>query len=64
MNLMESLHAELKRARELLEMYESIPTGAFGAAVIRKTIKHAEASIQDGDVVEMIKAHEHLKKLE
>jgi hypothetical protein len=64
MNLIDELNEELERARELLKVYESIHTGAFGAVVIRQTIKHAERSMQLGDTVEMLKAYGELKKLE
>lgn len=64
MNLVDGLNEELERARELLEVYEGIPTGGFGAAVIRQAIKHAETSMQLGDTVEMLKAYGELKKLE
>lgn len=64
MNLIDGLNEELERARELLKVYEGIPTGGFGAVVIRQTIKHAERSMQLGDTVEMLKAYGELKKLE
>ncbi len=64
MNLIEGLNQELIRARELLKIYEGIPTGGFGAAVIRQTIEHAENSMVEGDTVEMIKAYKALEALE
>lgn len=64
MNLIDGLNTELKRAKELLELYESIPTGAFGAAMIKQTIDHAELSIQTCNTVEMVKAYQRLQNLE
>ena len=64
MNLIDGLNKELERTRELLKCYESIHTGAFGAVVIRQTIKHAELSMQTGNTVEMVKAYKMLQKLE
>lgn len=64
MNLIDGLNIELKRAKELLELYESIPTGGFGAAMIKQTIDHAELSMQTGNTVEMMKAYQRLQKLE
>lgn len=64
MNLMDGLNIELKRATELLEVYESIPTGGFGAAMIKQTIKDAERSMQLGDTVGMLGAYQRLHNLE
>lgn len=64
MNLIDGLNIELKRAKELLELYESIPTGGFGAAMIKQTINHAELSMQTGNTVEMVKAYQRLQNLE
>ena len=64
MNLIDGLNEELERARELLEVYKSIPTGGFGAMVIREKIKHAEMSMQLGDTVGMLRAYGELQKLE
>lgn len=64
MNLKDGLNTELKRAKELLEVYGSIPTGGFGATMIRQTIKDAESSMQLGDTVGMVKAYQRLQNLE
>ena len=64
MNIIDGLNIELKRARELLEAYNSIPTGGFGVVSIQKIIDHAELSMQTGNTVEMVKAYTWLQKLE
>ena len=64
MNLIDGLNIELKRAKELLESYESIPTGFWGETIIRKIIDHAELSMQTGNTVEMLKAYQRLQNLE
>jgi len=61
MNLIEGLVKELKRNREILKLYEEIPTGAFGAAMIKQAIAAAEKSISDDDVVAMMRAYDDLK---
>jgi hypothetical protein len=61
---MDGLNTELKRAKELLESYESIPTGFWGETIIQKTIDHAELSMQTGNTVEMLKAYQRLQNLE
>ena len=63
-NLMEGLEVELKRAKELLKLYNSIPTGVFGVTMVKRSIAYAESSIRSGDTVEMIKAYGMLKRLE
>ena len=64
MNLMDGLQIELERAKELLETYQSIPTGGFGAMVIQKAIDNAETCIHEGDTIGMIKTYGELKLLE
>ena len=62
--LADALPAEQSRVRELLAIYESIPTGAFGAAMIRRALARAEQAAVSGDVVAMIQAYEDLKSYE
>ena len=60
---MDGLNDELKRAKELLKVYQSIPTGGFGAMVIQKAIDNAETCIREGDTVGMVKTYGELKLL-
>lgn len=62
MNLVEGLHHELVRNKELLKVYEEIPTGAFGAMFIKEKIKKGEEALGTGDVVEMARAYVELKE--
>jgi len=64
LNLIDGLNQELKRAKELLEQYNDIPTGAFGATVINNAIEFAEICMQENDPIELIMAYEALKNLE
>ena len=44
------------RCRELLEVYREIgPAGAFGAAVIERTLREADEALASGDVVAMVR---------
>jgi len=61
MNLITVLHQELSRNRELLDEYKKIPTGAFGAMCIKNSINHAEKTIEEGDIKEMIGALQSLQ---
>lgn len=60
-NLMEGVMAELRRCRDLLRAYEAIPTGAFGAHLIRQAIREAEDAIASDDIIRLIQAYENLK---
>ena len=64
MNLVDGFKQELERARELLIVYQGIPTGQFGVIMIKEAIERAETSILTGDVVEMIRSYNELKALE
>ena len=63
-NLQQGLISELNRVREVLAVYEKIPTGAFGAAMIKMSISNAEAAMGDGDAIAMLKAYEDLKVIQ
>lgn len=64
MNLIDGMQREMNRCRELLKLYEQIPTGTFGAAVIKQGISKAEKAIADDSIVEMLKSYEALKGFE
>jgi len=64
MNLIEGIQKELNRARELKQVYDNIPTGFFGSAVIQQAINKAEKCISMGDTIGMMQAYEELKQLE
>jgi len=63
-NLADAIQKELKRAREILEMYKQIPTGFFGASMIEVIIKKTEKAILDGNVVEELRCYKELKSIE
>ena len=64
MNLIEDLQKEVARNRKVLKRYEKIPTGAFGAAMIRQGIVQAEIAISNMDTVLMIKSLKELRETE
>jgi hypothetical protein len=63
-NLIEGILEQIDRCREVLTIYESIPVGAFGAAVIKQSIKDAEKAMATGDTVTMIACYKDLKGIE
>jgi hypothetical protein len=64
MNLAEALPIEQARVRDILPVYDSIPAGAFAAAMIRQSLAAAEQAAASGDVVAMLRAYEDLKGYE
>ena len=60
MNLIEGLQEKMNRSRELLKCYEEIPTGGFGAMMIRQDIATTERAISNGDTIEMVQMCEVL----
>ena len=60
-NLAEALAAEQKRVRHLVAIYENVPHGWFGAAMLRQALERAEAA---GDELAMLRSYEELKGCE
>lgn len=62
-NLMNGLLNEMNRVRELITQYEALPNGVgmFGVTTMKSSIKMAEKSISNGDIIEMLKQYENLK---
>lgn len=60
-NLIEGLRRELDRNREILGYYEEIPTGVFGAAMIRESIRKGDEALNNMDTVEMLRAFKDLQ---
>lgn len=63
-NLVEGLDREIKRNRELLDEYKSIPSGVFAATFIGRDVDAAIHALGSGDVVEMMKIYNTLKSHE
>jgi len=64
MNLIEGLQSEMNRCRELVKLYDEIPTGAFGSAMIKAEIKNAEDAIASGDTIKMLSCYKSLQGCE
>lgn len=60
-SLADDLPREIERVRELLPLYDAIPTGIFAATMMRNSIKAAHTAMVAGDVVAMIRCYEDLK---
>lgn len=61
--LIKEIHKELERVRELKKFYDEIPMGFIGASMIDLVIKKTEKSIEDNNVVLMLKCYEELKTI-
>lgn len=60
----ELLPREQTRVRELLKVYETIPAGIYGAAVIKESLRKAEEAAISGDVVKILVAYQDLIGIE
>lgn len=61
MNLAEALPKEQQRVRDLLPLYDAIPTGVFAATMMRMALTKAEHAAASGDVVAMLRSYDELK---
>jgi len=63
-NLAEALPEEMNRVKELIKEYDKIPTGVFGATVMKDLITKAEKATLEVDTVAMLRCYEALKNCE
>lgn len=63
-NLAQGLQDEIARATDLLVEYEKIPTGVFGAMMIRQALAKARKVLAEGDTIGIMRAYSELKGLE
>ncbi|NYT76608.1 hypothetical protein H0A71_06360 [Alcaligenaceae bacterium] len=63
-NIIEGVQRQCARVREILPLYDEIPTGVFAATMMRSSIKKAEAAIASGDVTAMLSAYKDLEEYE
>lgn len=61
MNIVEEINKELSSARKILQEYNAIPTGQFGAMFVRRSIDKAEKALKSRDQTEMLEALEELR---
>lgn len=62
MNVIEAIQQECERVRKAVPNYEALgPVGAFGAAMLKTSIKEGEAAIASGDVTRMLPALQSLR---
>lgn len=55
------LPKEMARVRELLPLYDAIPTGVFAATMMRADLDRAAKALAESDVVEMLRVYESLR---
>ncbi len=63
-NLVKALQGEIERVRQLLEIYNTISSGGFGAVMLKQDIKNAEKALASGCAVEMLKCFNALQNCE
>jgi hypothetical protein len=57
----EELPKEMARVRELLPIYDAIPTGVFAATMMRADLDAAAKAMAEGDLAAMILRYHRLK---
>lgn len=60
-NLAEGIEQEINRCQDLIDVYRTIPTGAFGAMMIRLAVDRAIRATAEQDTVAMIRAYNELR---
>lgn len=65
-NLVDAVKREIKRNRELLDLYRELPNGAgkFAEMMIEMKVENAITVLAGGDTVEIMQAYEDLKNSE
>lgn len=61
---MKKLQKEVKRCEELLKLYEEIPTGFFGATVIKQALARAYQSLEDNNAEGIKQSLKELSEIE
>jgi len=56
-----ALPKEIARVRDLLPLYDAIPTGVFAATMMRRSLDAAVKALAEGDLPAMVSAYEDLK---
>ena len=59
--LADELPKQMARVRELLPIYDAIPTGIFAATMMRADLDRAAKAMAEGDIVEMIRVCKNLE---
>ncbi len=55
------LPKEMARVRDLLPLYDAIPTGIFAATIMRHELDKAARALAEGDLPAMIQSYVALK---
>jgi hypothetical protein len=57
----DDLPKEMARVRELLPLYDAIPTGKFAATLMRNDLDAAATALARGDLPAMIRVYQSLR---
>ena len=52
------------RVRELLEQYQTIPTGAFGAHMLKDVLRRADQAMASGNVISILQSYKEMAECE
>jgi len=60
----EDFSKEKARVRELLNVYRSIPQGAFGAVMLEDVLRRADQAVMSEDPLAILRSYEEMKGCE
>ncbi len=61
-NLVSGLHRQIRRIEtEVIPEYQKIATGWAAVAMMQRAVRQAEEAMNNGDVVDMIRAYKRLE---
>jgi hypothetical protein len=65
MSLIRAINEEIKRCREVKELYDMLPggQGAFGSTQIQMAIGAAQKAVENSDTVGMVRGLQALKNI-
>ena len=63
-NLVKGLHDQIVRCRDLVKIYETIPSAGFALMMIRPAIERAERVLEGGDLTKMARCYKELERFE
>lgn len=60
-NILKALQKEIDRCTGLIEIYNSIPTGALGAMFIKQAVDEGKDALVSGDVIDCLRCYQELE---
>lgn len=58
----EEMPKEMKRVRELIQLYLAVPNGHFAAAIMAGALDRAAVALSQGDIIQILHSYKELKE--